>query len=411
MQRGAWIAIHNGTLNHPLNYPFDTVNQSGTPVTQAEFDSHSYGAWAGDLAWVNSERVRGKNPGQALTSVDANGKDKGGSNCWLKFDAYENIFEGTFGFQLPILGTEGGVWVGTKVGEEPYNSSRIYDPRYPAVSVEMQKNWTAEICRAMMDGEYPNYYFCTGFWLMANKGMGNSHMPFERDAWYSYYWGGQLPVVQALKDLPKQIRPATVPVILPGILSDMQIAELCRSKGFTGEALTTMVAIILAESGGDPLAFNDQGNTPPGSLDVGLVMINLFWHPEVTRAQAENPDYSVSYAWELSQRGTYWGHWAAYNAGTYKTEGRWERALDVTCEEPDAEELKNAAWNSMGVAYNEYFAFPKYAVAHNLGVPIKEAFDFTINCVFYRGQIFIGSGVTFVYCKIGDWENVKSMGL
>lgn len=43
---GAWIAIHNYTLNHPLDYPYDAVNQTGLALTQEEYDKH--GAWAWD---------------------------------------------------------------------------------------------------------------------------------------------------------------------------------------------------------------------------------------------------------------------------------------------------------------------------------------------------------------------------
>ena len=35
---GAWVAVHNYTLNHPLDYPYDAVNQAGVPVSQEEYD-------------------------------------------------------------------------------------------------------------------------------------------------------------------------------------------------------------------------------------------------------------------------------------------------------------------------------------------------------------------------------------
>ena len=196
LAQGCWIAVHNGTLNHPLDYPADAVNQKGTPVTQQEFAKYQ---WAGDINYVNGERMRGKNPGQTLLSVNAEGKDTGGSNCWLKFQAYRDLFVQAFGFEIPVLGTEGGVWCDT-----------LADPRYPKISVEMQRDWTLEICRKMMANEYPDYYFCTGFWLIANRGMGApTANGFENDAWYSPWRGdtdGRLPVVDALKALPKQVR-------------------------------------------------------------------------------------------------------------------------------------------------------------------------------------------------------------
>ena len=37
-EHGAWVAIHNYTLNHPLDYPYDPVNQDGVPISQEEYD-------------------------------------------------------------------------------------------------------------------------------------------------------------------------------------------------------------------------------------------------------------------------------------------------------------------------------------------------------------------------------------
>jgi hypothetical protein len=205
LAQGCWISIHNGTLNHPLDYPADEVNQKGIPITQQEFAKYQ---WAGDINFVNGERARGKNPGQTLLSVDANGKDTGGSNCWLKFQAYHDLFVETFGFELPVLGTEGGVWCDV-----------LADPRYPKITVEMQRDWTVEISRRVMACEYPDYYFCTGFWLIANRGMGSpTGNGFENDAWYSYWradTGGHLPVVEALKALPKKVRRGPADLLPP----------------------------------------------------------------------------------------------------------------------------------------------------------------------------------------------------
>ncbi len=43
-ENGCWVAIHNYTLNHPLDYPDDPVNQNGQPLTQEEYDELA--AWA-----------------------------------------------------------------------------------------------------------------------------------------------------------------------------------------------------------------------------------------------------------------------------------------------------------------------------------------------------------------------------
>jgi len=240
LQSGCWISIHNCTFNHPLDYPFDDVNQNGTPVTPQEYARYE---WAGDINFVNRERSRGKNPGQHLLSVDADGKDVGASNGWLKFQAYHDIFVQLFGFEIPILGTEGGVWPGTLV-----------DPRYPRISLEMHRDWTVEICRRMMANEYPDYYFCTGFWLIANRNMGApTSNGFENDAWYSYWRndiGGRLPVVDALKALPKRVRrpPQDIPVA-PGVKANSRIYGTItdtRAKPVSNLAVTLRSSIFAA---------------------------------------------------------------------------------------------------------------------------------------------------------------------
>ena len=70
-----------------------------------------------------------------------------------------------------------------------------------------------------MDSQYPDYYFCTGFWLIANRGMGGpTSNGFENDAWYSYWrgdTGGHLPVVEALKALPKTVRRGPADLLPP----------------------------------------------------------------------------------------------------------------------------------------------------------------------------------------------------
>lgn len=40
---------------------------------------------------------------------------------------------------------------------------------------------------------------------------------------------------------------------------------------------------------------NTKGNNPSTSVDVGLAMINSYWHSEVTREQAEDPEFSIKF--------------------------------------------------------------------------------------------------------------------
>lgn len=423
--QGSWIAIHNGTLNHPLDYPGDDVNQRGTQLTQAEYDQ--FPEWAGDLAYVNEQRRNGKNPGQTLLSVDANGKDTGGSNCFDKFIAYHAIFVQVFGYEIPIGATEGGVWVGTRINDEW--GQRIWDPRYPATTKEQQAEWMVAIAQKMMRGGIPDYYLFWCEWCEANMDMENPHRAFENDALFSIRaWGdigGRLPVVDAMKAMPKQDRvpyadpnPPDPPTPWPDVLSDQQIADVTKQAGFTGEAWTTAVAIILAESGGVVKARGDVDVPGPGDSSNGIWQINTYYHPECypggrqDMSIVHDPLLASVEAFRISEGGQNFRAWSTYTQYTYPQ--YWGRALAVTGGEqgPTEDELKNAAWLAMGVNYNPDAALAKYAAAQGLGVPLCNEYTFSIDCQFFVGQVYSGNGGSvFCYCAHGDWGNVKEQVL
>jgi N-acetyl-anhydromuramyl-L-alanine amidase AmpD len=79
------------------------------------------------------------------------------------------------------------------------------------------------------------------------------------------------------------------------------------------------------------------------------------------------------------------------------------QVYDPTANPPDAV-VREAAWNEAGIPYNPEAAFAKYARAHDLGNPQTEEFDFSYEGTDYRGQ---GFGRAIVFCKVGDWENLK----
>jgi hypothetical protein len=193
-----WQSIHNYSINHPLDYPYDAGNQSGAPYTQEFYDRLAAERWDGN-AWsgwslerVNAERRDHANPG-ATTFDDP--------LCWRAHERYDKLIRDQIGRSLPILGTENGYIV----DERP-------DPRYPNTTPRLHAAQTLEICRIMMGtssrfDHAPDYYFCTAFWLLGNYSLGNWSPDWESQAWYSGRWpGGHLPVVEALKAEPKQVR-------------------------------------------------------------------------------------------------------------------------------------------------------------------------------------------------------------
>lgn len=99
-------------------------------------------------------------------------------------------------------------------------------------------------------------------------------------------------------------------------LSIHNLIELCRSVGFTEAQIPMAVAIALAESGGDPLATNQAGNTPP-STDRGLWQINSYWHNEVSDHCAFDPVCCAREALRISG-GANWSQWSTFGNGAYK---------------------------------------------------------------------------------------------
>lgn len=193
-----WQAIHNYSLNHPLDYPYDAGNQQGAPYTAEFYNQLASEQWSGS-AWrdyslerVNEERARNKNPG--ATAFDD-------PSCWRAYERYDKLIRDQIGRSLPILATENG-----------YIVDERQDPRYPATTPNLHAAQTLEACRIMMGtstrfDHAPDYYFCTAFWLLANYNLGHWAPEWESQAWYSGRWpNGRLPVVDVLKAEPKQAR-------------------------------------------------------------------------------------------------------------------------------------------------------------------------------------------------------------
>ena len=70
-----------------------------------------------------------------------------------------------------------------------------------------------------------------------------------------------------------------------------------------------------------------------------------------------------------------------------------------------SDDIRNAAFNAAGIAYNPQAAFPRYARLHDLGAPLTGEFNFTGgDGAQYSGQGFVGG---IVYCVTGRWSELK----
>jgi hypothetical protein len=205
----SWASIHNYMINHPPTYPYDEVNQTGRLLTTAEVER--YGLTEAQVAEINLNRtVAGILRTRLLTTEDGAklGLDQAtldeinrrftegelmGFNIYddntgfFQFIAFRNQFYDLFGFDIPMISTEGGA---TKSSGE--------DPRYPVVDGQTVAEWTLWSADYMLD-DAPDYYFTTMTWLLAQGALDYNEPVWEKNAWYHDREGDQEPVVDTLK--------------------------------------------------------------------------------------------------------------------------------------------------------------------------------------------------------------------
>jgi len=140
----SWASIHNYNINHPPTYPYDEVNQTGRPLTEAEIEK--YNLSPPEVAEMNLRRAiaailkerpltaeEAQRFGLSMAEVEeinrkfANGQLMGftlydDSTAFLHFVAYRSQFYDLFGFDIPLISTEGGATKGS--AEDPLSESR-----------------------------------------------------------------------------------------------------------------------------------------------------------------------------------------------------------------------------------------------------------------------------------------------
>lgn len=102
-----------------------------------------------------------------------------------------------------------------------------------------------------------------------------------------------------------------------GNLTAAQIAVLAQNAGFVGTDLSTAVAVALAESSGNPSAYNPEtaAGTPEGKGSYGLWQIYLKMHPEYTAAQLLDPQENANAAYKIYQAaGGSFTPWSTYSS-------------------------------------------------------------------------------------------------
>lgn len=106
------------------------------------------------------------------------------------YELVDDLIREYLGHSLPILGTEAG-----------YTFGDLIDPRFPRVSPEGHMNGNLEIIYGFRDGRWRDSLFCQNFWILSGFGTRT----FFADWWIEnpLYFGQSLPIVEALKSMPK----------------------------------------------------------------------------------------------------------------------------------------------------------------------------------------------------------------
>jgi LysM repeat protein len=127
---------------------------------------------------------------------------------------------------------------------------------------------------------------------------------------------------------PKPDSSETVPVIsapATGAKGGKALAGWLQAAGLTGENLKTAWAIGMAESGGNPRAYN--GNSKTGDKSYGLFQINMLGKLGPARLKQYNlksnedlfdPVTNIRVMIKMSRNFTNWQPWSVFKRGTYK---------------------------------------------------------------------------------------------
>jgi hypothetical protein len=102
-------------------------------------------------------------------------------------------------------------------------------------------------------------------------------------------------------------------------LSIPELKSLAANAGFEGDDIDKAVAIALAESGGDPRAYNPEtaAGTVPGRGSYGLWQIYQTAHPEYDSATLFDPQGNANAAYAIFSQSGGFTPWSTYNSLAY----------------------------------------------------------------------------------------------
>lgn len=106
-------------------------------------------------------------------------------------------------------------------------------------------------------------------------------------------------------------------------VTETQAFYYAGQAGFQGLDRVIAVAIAEAESGLNSKITNTAGNS--AGVDRGIMQINSYYHPEVSNAQAFDPQQAFNAAYKIYQQsGNTFKQWATYINGNYRSESAYK---------------------------------------------------------------------------------------
>ena len=85
-----------------------------------------------------------------------------------------------------------------------------------------------------------------------------------------------------------------------------ELRQLAAQVGFPDASLDVAAAVAMAESGGNPAAVGDQGNS------LGLWQVNVPSHPQYKGTDLLMPEQNARAALTISKGGTDWSPWSTF---------------------------------------------------------------------------------------------------
>jgi hypothetical protein len=131
-----------------------------------------------DKAWLSMHNYTWNHPIE----------DRGDGDGFFKFRAYHTIVQAALGRDLPIIGTEGGSFIGEQE-----------DSKMPAVTPGMAADWTQQAFKYLRDQREP-WMFASSVWTIADMAGGGSDPRFEAQALFKAD-GSQSAIVSSLQAL------------------------------------------------------------------------------------------------------------------------------------------------------------------------------------------------------------------